>query len=532
MSDWDFIVVGAGSAGCVLANRLSADPGKKVLLLEAGGDDNHIRYKVPVLGPFECAGNPKADWMYVTEPDPSRAGRVELCARGKVIGGSGSINGTVYVRGNRGDYDHWAQLGNRGWSYDELLPHFRSIERHRTGVSDVYGTDGPVSIEETRGPHPLARIFLEALAELGTPINPNYNGESQTGGAIAHVTQRRGWRFSSARGYLDPVKNRPNLKIVTGALVHRIVFEANRAVGVEFEIGGVRRIERAAGEIVISAGAINSPKLLMLSGIGAPERLAEFGIGTVHANAAVGQNLHDHPAIGVKALVNVATASTDYNLLGKLKHGLRFALLGSGQATYIMPAIAFVKSRPDLEYPDLQFHFAAFGLDVTPDGPKLIDKPIITLAPNINRTRSRGHVELRSANPQDPPRIQTNMLSDPHDVETLVAAGRLTRRILATKAFAPYIVDEYAPGPNVQTDKQWADYARQIAWSSFHPCGTCKMGVDDRAVVDPELRVVGVDGLRVADASIIPQIPSGNLHAISMAIGEKASTMLLAARGA
>jgi choline dehydrogenase len=529
MSSWDFIIVGAGSAGCVLANRLSADPGNKVLLLEAGGDDNHIRFKVPALGPFECAGNPKADWMYVTEPDPSRFNRVELCARGKVIGGSGSINGTVYVRGNRGDYDHWAQLGNRGWSYDELLPHFHRIERHQTGVSGVYGQNGAVSIEETRGPHPLARVFLEALAELGTPTNPNYNGESQVGGAIAHVTQQRGWRFSSARGYLDPIKNRANLKIVTGALVHRIVFEGKRAAGVEFEVGGVRQIEHARGEIVISGGAINSPKLLMLSGISAPGRLAELGIPTVVANAAVGQNLHDHPAIGVKALVNVPTASTDYNLLGKLKHGLRFALFGSGQATYIMPAIAFVKSRPDLEYPDLQYHFAAFGLDITPEGPKLIDKPVITLAPNINRSRSRGQLDLRSANPMDPPKIQTNMLSDPHDVETLVAAGKLTREILATKAFAPYVVSEYAPGPKVQTDDEWADYAREIAWSSFHPCGTCKMGVDDRAVVDPELRVIGVEGLRVADASIIPQIPSGNLHAICMAIGEKASSMILGA---
>ena len=533
MDNWDYIVLGAGSAGCVIANRLSADPTIKVLLLEAGGEDRHIRYKIPVLGPFNCAGNPKADWMMFTEPDPSRFGRTELCARGKVIGGSGSINGTVYVRGNRGDYDHWAQLGNRGWSYDELIPFFRAIEGNRTKADGVYGEDGPVSIEETRGPHPLAYVFLKALAEIGTPTNRNYNGEIQTGGSIAHVTQKRGWRFSSARGYLDPARNRPNLTVITGALVERVLFEGRAAAGVEFAVDGGRQTARigAGGEIVVSGGAINSPKLLMLSGVGDPDRLQALGIPVVHANAAVGRNLHDHPAIGVKALVNVSTASTDYNFLGKLKHGLRFGLFGSGQASYIMPAIGFVKTRPELEYPDIEYHFAAFGLDVGAEGPRLIDKPIITLAPNINRTRSRGYLELRSADPKAPPIIQTNMLSDPHDVATLVEAGKLTRRILATKAFAPYVVGEYAPGPKVQTDQEWADYSRQIAWSSFHPCGTCKMGIDAQAVVDPELRVIGVEGLRVADASIIPQIPGANLHAICMAIGEKASTMMLAARG-
>ena len=524
--NWDYIVVGSGSAGAVLANRLSANPAVNVLLLEAGNEDNHIRYKLPAMC-VDCIGNPESDWMFTAEPDPTRNGKVDLLSRGKVLGGSSSINGIIYVRGNRGDYDGWAQMGNVGWDYDTMLTHFRSIERNTDGISDDYGKQGQVAVNELRGAHPLAHVFVDAMAELGFPRNGNYNAEPTEGAAIAHATQRMGLRSSTAKGFLHPVRHRRNLRIETGATARRLLMRGARAAGVEFEHNGRIRSEWADGEIILSASTFNSAKLLMLSGIGPGDHLRELGIETLHHLPGVGLNLHDHPVSNVQALVNCRTINQDANLLGKIRHGLRFVLTRGGPATYVQVALAFVRSRPDLEYPDIQFHFGAFAYQIGPDGLKMLDRPAVTLQPNVNRTRSRGWMKLRSARPEDPPIIQMNMLADPYDVETLIAGTRIARRALATRAFAPYLVGELSPGPQVQSDAEWETYTRRVASHVYHACGTCKMGIDPLAVVDPRLRVHGIAGLRVVDSSIIPQIPSGNLNAISMAIGEKGAQMII-----
>jgi len=523
---WDYIIIGAGSAGCVLASRLSADPATRVLLLEAGGEDNKLKYKVPALGPLTCLGDPQADWNFATEPDPSRGGRTDFWPRGRVLGGSSSINGTVYVRGNRGDYDHWRQLGNVGWSYDDLLPYFRKVEGggRRGGV---YGEAGPIAIAPTRGPHRLAGVFLDAMRELGTPTNPDYNGEEQTGASITHVNQRGGWRQSAATGYLKPIRNRKNLTILTDARARRVVMNGKRAEGVEFARGSQMEVAFARGEVILSASAVNSPKLLMLSGIGPGSVLSRHGIGVVHDNAGVGANLQEHACAHVVGLVNIRTSNLDTGGLPALMHAARFALFGAGQATYVAPAIAFVKTRRELDYPDIQFHFGVYGYDFTPDGVRMLDRPAVTLQPNVNRSRSRGHLEIRSADPDQPPAIYPNMLGDPNDLETLVEGVKYGQRLFRSKAFAPYIVGEYKPGPSVVTEEALVEHVRRAASGVFHPCGTCKMGVDASAVVDPELRVIGVEGLRVIDSSIIPQIPSGNINAISLAIGEKGADLVL-----
>lgn len=528
---WDYIIVGSGSAGAVVANRLSADPAIRVLLLEAGGKDNHIRYKLPAMC-VDCIGNPASDWMFNAEPDPTRGGKVDMLSRGKVLGGSSSINGIIYVRGNRGDYDGWAQMGNTGWDYDTMVGHFRAIERNSDGVTDVLGRDGGISVGELRGVHPLAHVFVKAMEEIGYPHNRDYNGESTEGAAIAQGTQYNGLRSSTARGFLHPIKHRRNLRIETRANVRRILMEGRRAVGVEFEQGGRLRQESAKTEVILAASTFNSPKLLMLAGIGPGDHLQELGIPVLHDLAGVGRNLQDHPASSVQALVNTRTINQDATLLGKLRHGLRFAVTRGGPATYVQAAVAFVRSGPFLDYPDLQFHFGAFAYTIGEDGLKMLDRPAVTLQPNVNRSWSRGWMKLRSNSPDDAPIIQMNLLSDPRDVEMLIAGTRIARKALATKAFAPWLVGELSPGVEVQTDAEWEEYTRSMASHVYHACGTCKMGTDSMAVVDPRLRVHGIESLRVVDSSIIPQIPSGNLNAISMAIGDKGASMILADRRA
>jgi len=532
MSDWDYIIVGAGSAGCVLANRLSAISSNRVLIIEAGLADKGARYKVVALSATEAIGNPTSDWMLRTEADPSRLNRVDVMPRGKVLGGSSSINGTVYVRGNRGDYDHWAQLGCPGWDYDSLLPIFRRMEGASSELREkgVYGEDGPLTISPTRGPHPLARVFIDAVAELGGAENARYNGESRAGASITHVTQRGGWRCSSADAYLRPAMRRSNLKVMVGTTVRRIVFEGKRAVGVELERDGERFGERCVGEVILSASAHNSPKLLMLSGIGDPTHLAQHGITTIHASHQVGRNLQEHPACMVKAYVRSRTSNMDGSGWGKLGQSLQFALFRSGPATHVWPAVGFMKARPEADHPDLMFHFGAFIGDVTPNGFKLSDRPGVTILPAVNRSRSRGYVKLASSIPTVPPLIQQNMLGDPYDVEILVTGVRLARKILHTNAFASEFLAEHVPGADIRTDSDIEQFVRASSTPGYHPCGTVRMGTDPEAVVDPALRVRGVDRLRVIDSSIIPQIPSANINAISLLIGEKGSDAVLAER--
>lgn len=523
---WDYIIIGAGSAGCVLANRLSADPSIRVLLLEAGGSDKKVNIVVPSLA-FKAMADSRTNWKFIAEPDPSRNNRREMVPRGKVLGGSSSINAMFYVRGNRGDYDHWAQLGNRGWSYDEILPYFKKVEDNRDGVTDIYGKGGPVVVSTVRKPPKLTYVFIEAMKELGYPHNPAYNAEPTEGVALSHMTQHMGTRFSAARGYLNPIKSRPNLKIITGAAVRKVVFDGRRASGVEFDVRGKSRVEKCSNEVIVSASAINSPKILMLSGIGPADQLRMLGINVIHDSPGVGRNLQEHPSTQVKAYVNVKTANQEFNALGILKYGLQFLLNRSGFATYTYTGTGLIRTTPELQYPDIQYHFGAFSANYTKDGIEMQDEAAINLQPNINNSRSRGYLELRSADPHEQPKIQLNMLSDPYDVETLMAGGRIARAALMSRAFAPYVTGEMKPGKDVQTDDEWIAYMRENASGSYHPCGTCKMGIDSMAVVSPDLKVIGVEGLRVVDSSIIPQIPSCNLNAISMAIGEKGADLIL-----
>ncbi len=525
---WDYIIVGAGSAGAVVANRLSADPDTSVLLIEAGGPADDMKFRVPALGALNVIGNPVCDWMFMTEADPTRNDRVDMWSRGKALGGSSIINGTIYVRGNRGDYDHWAALGNTGWDYASVRECFRRLENDSTGLSPSYGKGGPVYISKTRGAPKVAHTFLAAMEQMGVPGNADYNGDQQFGAAITHVSQKRGWRWSTARAYLDPARARPNLTVRTGVLAHRVVFDASRrAVGVELEQDGKVTVERCRREVVLSASVFNTPKLLMLSGIGDPAQLAQHGIALVHANPNVGQNLHEHPSVPIMANVSVRTSNVDMGWFMRSVHAARYALFRSGPAAYVFPAIAFAKLRPQERFPDVQFHFGAYGFEITEKGLQMLDKPTVTMLVNVSRTRSRGHVRLRSANPADPVAIQPNMLADRADVDLLKEGLQFGRRLLRTPAFSKIFVAEHVPGEGVASDDDVEAYVRQTASPCYHACGTARMGIDGAAVVDPRLRVLGVQGLRVIDCSIIPQVPSGNTNAISMLIGEKGAEMIL-----
>jgi choline dehydrogenase len=526
---YDFIVIGAGSAGAVLANRLSADPRHKVLLLEAGAAD-HVWTRLPVAY-AKLIANPAANWLYSAEPEPNTNGRRIPVPRGKLLGGSSAINGLAFVRGQAQDFDTWAQLGNTGWSYEDVLPFFKRMERYEGGGDDRYrGREGPIRVTDPKPATPLLQTIIKAAGEVGIRHNPDYNGEKQDGIVMSQATIAGGWRMSTARCYLDPARKRPNLHIVTGAHTEAVLLDGTRCVGVRWSAGGKRQEARASRDVVISAGTINSPQLLELSGIGQPERLKALGIEVRHALAGVGENLRDHYAprtrwvVGAKGLTYNDTARG----LGMVKQALSWALFNDGLLAMVgAPMRAFVFSREGLAAPDLLLGWVPMFTEATPKGPKIARQAGFTCYAHAMRPESKGSIHITSADAKTPPAIRFNFLSAPVDIELTVKAVRIAQSIMRAPAMAPLKLTEQAPGPERRSDADIVDWVKATAETTYHPVGTCKMGIDPMAVVDPKLRVHGLQGLRVADASIMPTLTSGNTNAPSIMIGERAADLIL-----
>jgi choline dehydrogenase len=526
---FDYIVVGAGSAGSVLANRLSADPKHRVLVLEAGRE-SHPWSRIPV-GFAKLINNPAANWLYASEPEAGTGSRRIPVPRGKLLGGSSSINGMVFVRGQSQDYDTWAQLGNRGWSYREVLPIFRDMESYQGEGDDEYrGRGGPLKVTESNEVGPLYNALINAAGQVGIGYTKDYNGAAQDGIGMTQMTIRGGRRMSTAVCYLDPAKSRPNLTIQANALTECLLIEGKRCVGVRYTVNGQQQEARANREVIVSAGSINSPQLLELSGIGQPELLQNLGIEVRHALPGVGENLRDHYSPRMKWTVPASDYMT-YNDrargLGMVWQALKYALTHKGLLGLpASPIRAYVRTRAGLDAPDAAISWIPFLSDTNF---RLAKTSGITAIMNILRSESTGsiHVSTKAAN--RPPAIRFNFMSAQLDRDVTLEAMRITRRIMTAPAMQRIATSEIAPGAKVQTDDELLDWVKQNAETTYHPVGTCKMGSDPMAVVDDQLRVHGMEGLRVADASIMPTLTSGNTNAPSIMIGEKASRMVLAA---
>lgn len=523
----DYVIVGAGSAGCAMAYRL-AEAGRKVTVIEHGGTDAGPFIQMP--GALSYPMNMGIyDWGLATEPEPHLGGRVLATPRGKVIGGSSSINGMVYVRGHARDYDTWAEMGATGWSYADVLPYFKRMEQSHGGSGPEFrGTDGPLHI--TRGPrdNPLFDAFIKAGEQAGYPVTTDYNGQQQEGFGPMEATIWKGRRWSAANAYLRPALKGGNVTVIRG-LARKVVMEGTRAVGVEIERGGQVQVIRAGQEVILAASSINSPKLLMLSGIGPAQHLRDHGIAVVADRPGVGANLQDHLEIYMQfSALQPITLYKYWNLFGKAWVGAQWLFTGKGPgASNQFEACAFIRSKPGVDYPDIQYHFLPIA--VRYDGKAVAEGHGFQAHVGPMRSKSRGSVTLRSANPADAPVIRFNYMSHPEDWEDFRACIRLTREIFGQEAFKPFVKAELAPGPKVQNDIELDDYLREHVESAYHPCGTARMGraSDPLAVVDPECRVIGVQGLRVADSSIFPQVTNGNLNGPSIMTGEKAADHIL-----
>jgi len=527
---WDYVIVGAGSAGCVLANRLSADGRHSVLLLEAGPPDRYPWIHVPI-GYAKTMFNPVYNWCFKTEPEPQMNGREVYWPSGKTLGGSSSINGLIYIRGQHEDYEHWAALGNPGWSYRDVLPYFRKLEHNMRGESEYHGIGGPLWASDIVAKHELVEALIAAGGELGIPANPDFNGATQEGVGYYQLTTRRGFRCSTATAYLRPARGRSNLCIETGAQATRIAIERGRAAAVAYRRDGRDVTATARREVILAAGALQSPQLLQLSGIGRADLLRNFGIPVVHELPGVGENLQDHLQARVifRCTKPITTNDVLASKLRTLAMGMRYVLTRTGQmAIGINQGGMFARTDPALGRPDVQFHLATLSSDMA--GSPVHTFSGFTLSVCQLRPQSRGHVRIKSPDPLAAPAMQPNYLSAPHDRATIVRGVRLARKLAGTPALAPYVMGEYRPGPDATTDEAILAFVRDKGATIFHPVGTCKMGpaADPRAVVDSELRVHGLDAIRVVDGSVMPTLVSGNTNAPVIMIAEKAADLILA----
>jgi choline dehydrogenase len=526
-AEFDYVIVGAGSAGCVLANRLSAGGKHSVLLLEAGPKDSNIWIHVPI-GYGKLFKEKTVNWMYQTEPEPGLHGRQVFQPRGKVLGGSSSINGLLYVRGQHEDYDRWRQRGNVGWGFDDVLPYFKKAENQCRGGDAYHGTGGPLSVSDWSHEDPLSEAFVKAAVETGIPFNPDFNGKTQEGTGFFQTTTRRGRRASSAYSYLRPAMSRGNLKVETSALAQRILFEGRRATGVEYRQNGNLRTARARKEVLVSSGAYNSPQLLQLSGVGPADLLKSHGIDIVLDAAGVGNDLQDHLQVRLvtRCLQKITLNDVVNHPVRRVMAGARYALARSGPLTIAAGTSgAFFKTNPRLASPDIQIHFIPFSTDKM--GEKLHSFSGYTASVCQLRPESRGSLKIRSADPAAPPEIRINYLATETDRAAFVDGIRILRKILAAPALKAYCHEEIYPGAKAESDDDLLDYCRKTGSTVYHPTSTCRMGNDPLAVVDQRLRVRGIEGLRVVDASVMPDLMSGNTNAPTIMIAEKASDMIL-----
>ena len=525
---WDYIVVGGGTAGCVLANRLSEDADRSVLLLEAGPRDRYPWIHVPI-GYAKTMFHPVYNWMFKTEPDPGMNGREIYWPSGRTLGGSSAINGLIYIRGHRDDYDHWAALGNPGWAYADVLPYFRKLEHNVRGASEWHGADGPLRVSDIRAKHELVEALIAAGTEIGIPRNDDFNGATQEGAGYYQLTTHNGFRCSTAVAYLRPARRRKNLTVATEAQATRILADGRRARGVGYRQQGRDLTATARREVIVAAGAMQSPVLLQLSGIGPPDLLQSFGIPVVHALPGVGENLQDHLQLRVifRCTRPITTNDTLKSWWRKMAMGARYVATRTGpMAIGINQGGMFARTDPALTRPDVQFHLATLSSDMA--GSPVHTFSGFTLSVCQLNPESRGRIGPKSADPLAAPSIHPNYLSTPRDRTTAVAGIRLARRLAATRALSPYVAGEYRPGPEAVTDDDLLEFARNRGATIFHPAGTCKMGPreDALAVVDPALRVHGLEGIRVVDCSVMPTLVSGNTNAPVIMIAEKAADMI------
>ena len=522
----DFVIVGAGSAGCVLAARLTEDPNTKVILLEAGGKDSSMWIHVP-LGFGKTFADKRVNWCYETEPDPGAGGRKIFWPRGKVLGGSSSINGMVYIRGQNEDFDHWRQLGNPGWSAADVLPYFKRAEHQTRGDDEFHATGGPLCVSDVQDGHPLCEAFIKACVEAGYKRNDDFNGRDQDGVGYHQTTIRDGKRCSTAVGYLHPAMKRPNLQVVTHAHTQQVLFEGTQATGVAFRRDGQDRVARARREVILCGGAIGSPQILMLSGVGPHAHLQEMGIPVVHHLPGVGQSLQDHYSAPIKLRCTMPITVNDTMMSGlkKLKTGLEYLMWRRGDLAAISASAAlFARTRPELATPDVKLSISTFSAERPQDG--LHKWSGFTVIAYQLRPESRGEITLKSSDPMAAPAMRPNYLAAETDRRAIVDGLKIARGLLASPHMRGYVASEYKPGETVRSDDELLQFARDNGGTVFHPTSTCKMGVDPMAVVDPELLVHGIQGLRVIDASVMPTVVSGNTNAGTIMIAEKAADLL------